>query len=200
MKTKNNIIYCPSCCEKLNKIDSIDIFIEKFSCKNNHRFYVPIQEVNASKSEKVHGISLKSTQNDEDSILKWLSENKYRKFLNDQLALLLRRIYEIKKNGNNITDDGLSQFIYCPLCKDKLLQFKQVDIWVIGLRCNNNHNFLYRNGVRDDNFKLCDEPSNKTLLFLIKTWLKKNSILESNINEQILNILKRYKSCIIDSK
>jgi hypothetical protein len=82
-------LFCPKCTEMLNKTNSLDINIYKYSCKKSHYYYIPIKEIYASQSAKVHKVIIPNIKDDYEIILKWLSEKEYRNILNDQIAGIL---------------------------------------------------------------------------------------------------------------
>lgn len=194
-----DLLYCPTCKSKLTTIDMLDPFVKGLICENHHRFYVELQTPtmqNSSQCSRIDGPAIE--QNDDNELIKaWLTNHIFREKLNNQLATMLRRIYEIHMNNLHINYD-YNVFQFCPLCQKPLNIFEQNDIWVEGLKCDSGHEFHRRNGIYFTfegggvNFK--EDMSDKDLISLVEGWLKGKGNLENNIHPQIKATFKNYKN------
>ncbi len=188
---------CPTCKSKLERVQLIDLFVQGLACNNNHRFYIELQTPIIS-VKRVKCTSMKgSIARDNMGIIKsWLTDFKLRSNLNNQLATMVRRIYEITKDNLNVAY-GYDIFRYCPFCVNPLKKFEQSDIWVQGLRCNNTHEFFAREGqgigflFEGEYINLVEEMSNTSLLVLLKNWLKEkiSRELKVQLHSQIVSVM-----------
>ena len=195
-------LYCPTCKLRLNRVQLVDIFVQGFACKNKHRFYITLQEPNCTESAKCSKIRGPYYKNFNSLELgkKWLMEFEYRSKLNNQLATIVRRIYEISMMGLRVPYDASTQqdkvFHYCLLCKEPLKLFSQSDAWVEGLKCPNNHEYFSRNGLtfsfHNKSIIFHDEMSDKTLTSLINLWLAGGKELATQLHDQVKLILEDY--------
>jgi len=197
LKKLIDLLRCPTCKYKLNPIQLIDIFLLGLVCDNNHRFFIELQSPLATETVKcasIEGPTIKNRDNLE-IIRVWLTDFKFRSKLNNQLAIMIRRIYEISKDNLHIIYD-YNIFKYCPLCSMPLREFKQDDVWIKGLKCKNNHEFFERDGVGfsfDGGYvNLKEEMADKVLYSLIKRWLKKEKNLQLQLHSQIKLVLMEF--------
>lgn len=193
------IKYCPTCRSELNPYSLKDAYLQGLSCLNEHYFFKTCQDVLSTESIKASKMSSPASGNEKDIdvIEYWLTDNKARATLNNQIAVILRRIYEILKDNRHIPYND-KVFVFCPLCRMPLEMFDQPDIWVRGKRCNNSHEFYERGGTVNFSFQgkrenLSEEMSDKTLLFLIDGWLKSNRLLEEQLHGEVKKILTKFK-------
>lgn len=195
-------IYCPTCKDRLSRVELVDVFVQGLKCGNGHRFFIPLIEVLLSETEKCPLLeSVEDRSSDPLKIIRiWLSDVNYRSKLNGQLALILRRIYEIKTNNLHNKKDATSGaeaiFKFCPICMNPLVKFEQDDIWVQGLKCSEGHEYFARNGihffVEGELVELHDEIADSTMLSLVKSWLQDKKVLKSQLHYQIKMILENY--------
>lgn len=192
-------LYCPTCKSKLKRKRLIDIFSQGLICKNNHHFFIELKEPSLTESAKcpfIKGPIFKKAE-DVKLIKSWLTNFTYRSKLNGQLAVMIRRIYEIYTANLHIPNE-CDVFKYCPLCAKSLKEFEQRDIWVQGLRCNEGHKFFDRLGslrfqYQGEDLILETEMSDEILHTLLKSWLKRDKVLETQLHRQIKSILINYK-------
>lgn len=192
------IKYCPTCGLELTSYPLLDIYLLGFSCPNNHYFFKTCQEVKSIESLKAKKMQPPASkgENNFDVIEYWLTDKKARAVLNNQIAVLLRRIHEIYKDDRHIIYDS-PVFILCPVCAKTLEAFDQPDMWVQGKRCNNAHEFYERGGTIHFSFQgernnLSQEMSDKTLSSLVDGWLKDNRSLEDQLHVEVRKILARF--------
>jgi hypothetical protein len=207
------IKYCPTCGDELNSYPLLDIYLKGYSCSKKHFFFEICEDVHSGESEKANEIKLPAnkSKNDFEIIEYFLTNKKARAVINKQIAVMLRRIYEISKEGRHIDYEKAvrikagrhiyyekSMFIYCPICKEHLAEFQQQNIWVKGLRCNNSHEYYERGGTIDfkvhDEFKnLSEEMSDETLIYFVDAWLKNDPLLDMQLHDEMKRILRKYK-------
>lgn len=193
------IKYCPTCGAELTPYSLIDIHLSGLSCQNKHYFYETNKDVLSVDSLRVKEIkkTASKNKNDLELIEYWLTEKEARSVINDQIAVILRRIYEIIKEQRHIHYEK-SVFVLCPICRGKLETFKQPDVWVEGLKCNNSHKYYERGDtirfkVHDILRNLSKEMSDETVLFLVDGWLKENSLSDTQLHDDMKRIMKKYK-------
>ena len=194
------IKYCPTCGLELTPYPLMDIYLLGFSCPNEHYFFKTCREVLGVESLKAKKMQPPASRGnkDFDVIEYWLTDKKARAVLNNQIAVLLRRIHETYKDDRHVSYDS-SVFLLCPICTRPLETFDQPDIWVQGERCSNAHEFYERGGTIHFSFQgkrenLSEEMSDKTLLSLIDGWLKSNHLLEEQLHDEMKKIMQRFKN------
>jgi len=126
----NACSYCPTCSDLLVAISVLDIYANAYSCAKGHRFLHYYKEVLNQMSELIEDIAavVDSTEEDMAVIKYWLTSEELRSRLNGQLAEMLQNIYWHCESDSHAMPDSAS-FCYCPVCKSKLENFEQDDIW-----------------------------------------------------------------------
>jgi hypothetical protein len=191
------LLHCPTCKLKFITTDFLDIFVQGFSCKNAHRFFIELQNPLMDASAQCEKMILNDLENnkDEDLIRLWLATNTLREKLNNQLATIMRRIYEIYTASLHIKYDQ-EIFQYCLLCRDSLKPF-EIQGWGQGLKCGSGHEFSERDGVhfmyKGNIVYLRPDMSDENLRFLVSAWLKGDKTLDTNLHPRIKSILSKYK-------
>lgn len=198
-----NLLACPTCKSKLKKIQLIDMFAQGLICENNHRFFIELKAPLSIETAKCSSIKGTTIKNSSEIIKIWLTNFQYRSKLNNQLAAIIRRIYEILNENIRILHNS-DVFKYCPFCFDALRKFEQNDIWFQGLKCGNSHQFLARNGISfffgNEQVTLQEEMPDTVLFDLIKTWLRnKNGELKSNLHDQIRLVMENFRQGMGDA-
>jgi len=196
--------HCPLCKLPLKKVDTLDIFIQGMKCERNHRFYIPLKSPSMAAVERCTSTK-GSPQNDELAVVQdWLTDVKLRSVLRDDLATILRRIYEIKTANMRVAYTPSAAHIaeifkYCPLCTELLNPYNQDDVWVQGMQCANGHQFRMRNGIAfsigdSTLIYLHEEMADETLHWSIDQWFKDDPRFRKQLHPQIKAILKRFQA------
>ncbi len=194
-------LHCPTCRSNLKGNELLDSFVHGLVCAKNHRFYVPLEATLSTMTEKTASLTSLSSKDDLDLIRSWLTTSNLRPMLNDQLATMLRRIFEIKTGKIHINYPVgpmiLTIFKYCPICSEVLSHHDQDDVWVEGLKCSKGHQFRLRNGldfpIEDTRLNLSEEMSDETLQHLIDAWLSDKPELNKQLPTKIRQILINFK-------
>jgi hypothetical protein len=118
----------------------------------------------------------------------WLHDPAAREVLNEQLAELLRVIVE----GRDVSAEA--EFAYCLVCGSPFTKYDQDDIWVQGLRCDQEHLWVVRGGrlfcsFLGQPFGLHSEPSEHVVKQLVRGWLNQNPLLEPQLHESVRRVL-----------
>ena len=181
-QSKSEFKFCPYCKLDLNEYELIDPYMIGFACKNHHRFHIEIIRDGQ--------FTDKSLQSDKTSPLEiakdWLTDKNLRKQVQNQLAEILRKYIDIQTSISNEEEKNQS-FMYCPICTFDLKEFEQDDVWVVGLKCSNNHILYSRNGLSYDGAWLKTDISKDTFSFLIKSYLEEAR--SEHLPEQIAKLL-----------
>ncbi len=196
-------LYCPFCQLPLKRVKILDVFMQGLMCGQGHRFYVPLRTPLELGTERVAS-AVGSRKSDNLSVIRdWLTKIELRSLLNNQLATMLRRIYEISTDNIHVTyapsaAHEYAIFKYCPLCTTPLKPYDQEDVWVQGLRCSNHHEFKMRNGIsflmgEKTGVQLQEEMADETLNWLTDRWLRDNPALKDQLHPQITTILKQFR-------
>jgi hypothetical protein len=177
--------FCPHCKSPLNKYEIIDPYAVGFKCVNNHRFHVEIRQ------NEFYEKNLKVNKDNELEIAKeWLTNEDYRKNIHSQIAEILRKYIELKDLNNQIGDQNILDNS-CPVCSFSLQEFKQDDVWVVGLKCANEHIFYSRNGLTYKNSTLKPDISEVTFYILIDNYLDEEQT--EHLPDQIIALFKAMK-------
>lgn len=119
-------------------------------CESGHKLnishYEPYKHYKVKRKDMTTGKTVKP-----EIIYEWLSNKKYRQYLTNQFCEFLRATYEHEKGEilNTVVHDSN----FCPICSLELNKFDVDDMWIVGLKCNNNHTWYSRNGIRLGNSK-----------------------------------------------
>ncbi|HEY3645374.1 MAG TPA: hypothetical protein VGM16_08560 [Gammaproteobacteria bacterium] len=152
-------------------------------------------------SGKAESLSLPSLENASvlDVATFWLGDVHVRIHLNEQLAELLRYIVEDVRDGYK--PGGSHEFNFCPICRERLEEYEQPDIWIRGLKCQNDHEFGER-GVRlrgrvdGADIDVCAEFEECTVRQLIEAWVKSDDQsarwLRPQLHESVMRVFKAY--------
>lgn len=193
-------LYCPTCRLELRRTDLLDPFVQGLICRNGHRFFITLQAPTSVATEQAAAIQLGLEDTNPSQIIKmWLTNYPLRSKLNEQLATMIRRIYEIEEQSLHIATDAnagtQAVFRYCPLCQDNLVLFDQSDAWVEGFRCAKGHEYRARDGLSfffDGKLvKFHEEMADSTLDNLIGFCLKDHPN-DPQVHRQIRSILQGY--------
>lgn len=193
------IKYCPTCGAELGPYPIKDIYLSGLSCPNKHFFFKSKRDVLSIDSLKAKSRPSPSSDGGRDLevIEYWLTDEGARATLNDQIAVILRRIYEILKDRRHISREP-NVFVFCPLCRMPLKDFDEGDSWQRGQRCNNSHEYRERGGTVDfwiegTRANLSEEMPDVTLMVLLECWLKGDRLSETQLHGEIKKILSRFK-------
>lgn len=150
-------------------------------------------------SERIDDIDTEGDSADDDlSIIKyWLTSDNRRSRLNGQLAEMLQNIYW-HYESDSPANPNRNSFSYCPVCKSKLENFEQDDIWFQGKKCGNGHEFYERGGrlnytTDGKRTHLVCEMSDNVLSSLLEGWLKDNPLLAPQLYSQIRRVFEHYE-------
>lgn len=197
--------YCPDCGDVLAEISCEDPLTICLSCKSDHRFFIMPKTIPFTLDQtKTYGIKLSaikipaSSNNSIESVASfWLLQTEHRDLLNSQLAEMLRTILDRTRHNRKIRKP--LHFRWCPICKSKLSEFKQMDVWVQGLKCSHEHTFYLRGGLLTGSgveLVLTAELTDSILNNLIKGWLKPNPYLDPllplSIRQVFVNFTKSF--------
>jgi hypothetical protein len=165
---------CPICGTKLRIVESIDPWCCRLSCAKEHMLFCTRKESLNSKSAKAEKAPPMESSDRHAVIRTWLRMPEYRRLLNSQLAMILRRIEE---ESVYAYDDFESDFKFCPFCGAGLQEFDNHDVWTRGLNCSNGHGFAERGYalgfVREGKgHQIHAEVGSKVLRPLMESWLK----------------------------
>jgi hypothetical protein len=133
----------------------------------------------------------------------WLGDAQTRVYLNEQISELLRYIVEDVRDGYK--PNGSHEFNFCPVCREKLDDYEQPDIWIRGLKCKNEHEFGERGarlrGRADGaNIDVCAEFEESTVKQLIEAWLKNDDQnmrwLRPQLHDSVMGVFKSYMASV----
>ena len=122
-----------------------------------------------------------------DIAREWLTNNTLRKEYQNQVAEILRKYIDLNQANNNC-DEQNRQNNFCPICSLHLKEFEQDDVWVIGLKCSNNHIFYERDGLSYKLVQLKPDITKATFDFLVESYLRKEQ--SEHLPDQIVKLLK----------
>ena len=192
--------YCPTCRLKLRRTHLLDSFVQGLVCRDGHRFFITLQAPTSVATDQAAAIQSSLEETNSSQIIKmWLTNYALRSKLNEQLATMMRRIYEIEEHALHVASDATAGtqtvFRYCPLCRDNLVLFDQSDAWVEGLRCPRGHEYRARDGLSffpgGKLVKFHEEMADGTLNTLIEFCLKDNPN-DLQVHRQIRSVLQDY--------
>jgi hypothetical protein len=186
--------HCPSCGDDLRPSNCVDPWTICLSCARGHRFFIMPQPplsgdavTDTATVPSMSGLSPGAIANF------WLSDPTARSLLNQQLAELLRAFLESR------CVVAESNFSFCPICGDALVEYDQPDIWVKGLRCQRSHSWALRGGrLYWPPVELLAENSDAVVSRLIAGWLK-NNYLKPYLHESIRRVLTSSPLCPQDA-
>ena len=194
--------YCPDCGDVLVEISCEDPLTICLSCKSDHRFFIMPKAIPVTLDQykdiglKLSAINVPSSNNSIESVASfWLLQTEHRDLLNSQLAEMLRAILDRTRHNRKIREP--LRFRWCPVCKSELLEFKQMDVWVQGLKCSNEHTFYLRGGrlggsISDAELVLTAELTDSILRNLIRGWLKPNPHLAPQLPVSIRKVFEDF--------
>jgi hypothetical protein len=184
--------FCPRCKSSLCKYEIIDPYSVGLKCSNNHKFHVETQQNDFYEN---------NLRVDKDSNLEiakeWLVNTAFRQNIQSQVAEILRKYVEQSEIKDEPTDESDLLDNYCPVCSLAFKEFKQDDVWVIGLTCANGHIFYSRNGLNYKNSTLKPDIDEATFEFLIDGYISPEQ--KDQLPDQILNLFKTIKGTIKNS-
>ena len=127
----------------------------------------------------------------------WLTNEEARAKLNTQIAVMIRRIYEISTHKKHISKP-VNAFTLCTICNNELRKYEQPDIWVVGKKCSQSHEFAERGNAIHFFYsgivvELSTEMSDDSVSWLANQWLKeKNKQMKLQLNKELVAVLKIY--------
>jgi hypothetical protein len=199
--------YCPDCGDSLAEISCEDPLTLCLACKSDHRFFIMPKAIQVTLDQfKAIGIQLSAIKvpasncNSIDSVASfWLLQTEHRDLLDSQLAEMLRAILD--RTRHNRTIQKPLHFHWCPVCKSKLLEFKQMDVWMRGLKCSQEHTFYLRGGwlsgsVSGVELVLTAEVTDSILNNFIKGWLKPNRELAPLLPHSIRQVFEQFSKIL----
>jgi hypothetical protein len=197
--------YCPDCGDVLAEISCEDPLTLCLACKSDHRFFIMPKAIQVTLDQyKDIGIELSaikvpaSSCNSIDSVASfWLLQTEHRDLLNSQLAEMLRAILDRTHHNRKIREP--LHFRWCPICKSKLSEFEQMDVWVQGLKCSHEHTFYLRCGWLAGSgieLVLTAELTDSILNNLIKGWLKPSPYLDPLLPLSIRQVFEKFSKSL----
>lgn len=191
-------LFCPACGEILRPYRLLDPFLHGLRCCNGHRYFEEIKSPTEDATARVANLRVvgAGAGSAMGAIRLWLRDNKLRRKLNNQLALVIRRIYEISNLGLHI--DACVGFTFCPICAQRMRKAKQTIGWAMESKCGSGHKLMERNGYLY--FKrgrvsatLGEELSDELVLSLVDGWLQDDANISSNLPAQLRGALRSYQ-------
>lgn len=180
--------HCPSCGARLTRDRAADCLQEVMVCAHRHS-YVVLRPVHIGNGVVADILLEHVADQSLDSVAeRWLSDEAGRLQLHDELAALLR----VFRYGPGAQPAAPSR--YCPCCGGELVKYEQPDVWVLGLRCSQGHEWTERGGriggcVAGTWRGLETTLSSRQAARLATTWLK-NPQLATYVPESIRPILE----------
>jgi len=190
-------LHCPSCGNDLVQRKSADPWAICLVCNTDHRFFImplsPLAAFTATAASitlpEIGGLSAPAIA------AFWLSDQRARWVLNEQLALLLRAIIESRR----ILEEP--HFSFCPICGAALEEYERpLDLYMKGLRCQSDHRWALRGGrlfsaMETVKLELQAEYSDAVVSQLIASWLKRDPCLEPNLHDSVRQVLLSSPLC-----
>jgi len=181
-ESKSDFRFCPFCASELSEYKIPDLYMIGLKCTNDHCFHIEVQQ-GECKDKKLY-VDKHTTI----AIAKeWLTNQNFRKEIQNQVAEILRKYITLKNSGDNQEDETQSNN-FCPICRLSLEEFKQNDVWVQGLKCSNNHIFYERNGLSYKLSNLKPDITKASFDFLVTSYLKSEQ--REHLPDQIVILLR----------
>jgi len=189
IESVEEFMFCPHCKSTLSKYEIIDPYSVGLKCANNHKFHIETQQ------NEFYEKNLKVDKDTSLQIAKeWLVNTEFRKNIQSQVAEILRKYVEQAETKGQRTGEPDILNNYCPVCSLALKEFKQDDVWVVGLKCANEHNFYSRNGLTYQNSTLKPDINEATFEFLINNYTDTEQT--EQLPDQIVDLFKAIKEKI----
>lgn len=188
-------MFCPTCRAPFSEHTLLDPNLKGYRCANGDVFYTTL-------NEQFGGIPTANTikpppMNDDIQILKfWLTDQRARERLPNQLATLCRRLVEIAEDNHHITPVR-SPFAFCPTCGEPLSHFDSADVYMQGLRCSNGHEFwergktvFYNEGGSRAN--LSGDLDDDYMPTLMEYYTSDDDLIQPYVHPRLRAVLKRF--------
>ena len=174
----------------------LDPSLKGYACESDHIFYTTLKEQFGGILTANTVQSLPNTSSEVQVLKFWLTNLYARQRLPNQLALVCRRIIEIMENDHHVTKVE-NPFAFCPICGDALSRFDSDDLYMQGLRCNNNHEFWWRGSTinfteHGTRANLSAELDDNYMPTLIEYWTGDSVLIQPYVHPQLRSVLKRF--------
>jgi hypothetical protein len=167
-------MFCPTCQAALREHTLLDPNLRGYRCANDDAFYTTL-------NEQFGGIPTANTieppplNNDMQLLKFWLTDQRARDRLPNQLAILCRRMVELAEDNRHI-QPVQSPFAFCPTCGEPLSRFDSADVYTDG-------------GSRAQLSADLDDDHMRTL---IEFYTRDDDLIQPYVHPQLRAVLKRF--------
>jgi hypothetical protein len=186
--------FCPTCQSALRERPLLDSHLKGYACQNGHRFYLTlIAPLGIPTADTIRPPAM----TDDLQILRfWLTDQDARERVPNQLAVVCRRILDIREDGHRIARVPYP-FMFCPRCGDALARFDSDDLHMQGLHCDHFHEFWEHGGTvyygdRRQRTRLSAELSDDDLPQQIEYYAGNSEYITPYVHSQLRDVLKRF--------
>lgn len=187
-------LLCPTCTDPLERYPIDDAFAVGLRCPADHRFYVALADARSSDMRKESVLA----DDPIEALREWAARPELRRHMSDQLATVLRRIWEMKHKGIHIANAPAEKtFAHCPRCGGKLSGPTADTDWGLGLACKQPHRYELRSGLnyRDTDYlmTLHEEMSDNLVIYLARRHVEDDGEwwhLHPAVKQTLLKFLK----------
>jgi len=188
-------MFCPTCQAALIEHALLDPTLKGYRCANGDVFYTTL-------NAQFGGIPTANTitlppMNDDMQILKfWLTDQRARERLPNQLAILCRRMVDIAEDNHHIAPVR-SLFAFCPTCGEPLSRLDSDDVYMRGLRCSNRHELWERGNTvfyteHGSPAQLSGDLDDDYMRTLIEFYTRDDDLIQPYVHPQLRAVLKRF--------
>lgn len=191
----SSAMFCPTCQAALAEHTLLDPNLKGYRCANGDIFSTTL-------NEQFGGIPKANTIqpppiDDDIRLLKfWLTDQRARERLPNQLAILYRRLVEIAEDNHHIAPVA-SPFTFCLTCGDPLSRFDSDDVYMQGSRCRNGHEFWERGNTvfyteSGAQANLSADLDDDYMPTLIEFYTRDDDVIQPYVHPQLRAVLKRF--------